>query len=102
MPCRLLPYTNFHLNFDSALDSNLASWLGDARIDVRRSALLSALPSLIRPALRVLTQLSFVFMGTVTFATFLLRWRFLVTARMRNIRFGSWCSRTRIVCSLPR
>ena len=74
----------------------------DARIDPGGTALFSALPTPVCPALRVLTQTSFVFIGTVTPATLFLGWRFFVATRMLNVWFGSWCSRARVVCRLRR
>jgi len=52
----------FMINFDLASDRNLASWLGDTGIDLRCTTLLSTLPILVRPALWIFTQTSFIFM----------------------------------------
>jgi hypothetical protein len=90
------------INFDLASDSNFASWLGDTRIVLGCTALISTLPILVQPALRILAQTSLVFMRTVTFAALLLGRRFFVIASVLGMRFGSRCRRTGVVLGLSR
>jgi hypothetical protein len=66
--------------------------LGNPRIGLGHTARLSILPTLVSPALWILTQASLIFMGTVTLATLFL-WHIFVIARMLNGWFGSRRSR---------
>lgn len=88
------------INFNLGSDRNLASWLGDTRIDLGCTALLSTLPILIHPALWILTQTSLVLMRPMTLATLPLGGHFFIITCMLGIWFGSGRRRARIVSGL--